>query len=170
MITVVNLQRKVKIDSKAFRSYVDSLPIAITEAAASTFSVAFISDRRMIELNKFFRGKDSTTDVLSFPHEPDEFDLISSPPYEEGTAAASTDGVVLPPFDEQSPGSSDFLGDIVISAEQAQRQAKENKLTLENEIKQLILHGLLHLCGYDHETDDGEMNSRELVLRGQLNI
>jgi probable rRNA maturation factor len=62
------------------------------------------------------------------------------------------------------------LGDIVISVEQAQRQAKENKLTLESEIKQLILHGLLHLCGYDHETDNGEMNKRELELRESLGI
>ena len=44
------------------------------------------------------------------------------------------------------------------------------KLTLELEIKQLILHGLLHLCGYDHETDKGEMNKRELALRKKLDI
>jgi len=95
----------------------------------------------MKELNKFFRGKDTTTDVLSFPHEPDEFDVDKT-----------------------------NLGDIVISAEQAQRQAKENGLTLDNEIKQLILHGILHLCGYDHETDNGEMNARELELRDKLGI
>ena len=89
----------------------------------------------------FFRRKDSTTDVLSFPNEPDEFDT-----------------------------DTNNLGDIVISVEQADRQAKENGLTLENEIKQLILHGLLHLCGYDHETDNGQMNARELELREQLGI
>ena len=91
--------------------------------------------------NSKFRGKNSTTDVLSFPHEPDEFD----------------------------PDKSN-LGDIVISAEQAEKQAAENSLTLEGEIKQLILHGLLHLCGYDHETDKGEMNARELELRDELKI
>jgi probable rRNA maturation factor len=58
----------------------------------------------------------------------------------------------------------------VISAEQAARQAKSNRLSLEREIKQLMLHGLLHLCGYDHETDDGEMNGRELELREELGI
>ncbi len=105
------------------------------------FAVAFISDRRMKELNHLFRGKDSTTDVLSFPHEPDEFD----------------------------PDKNN-LGDIVISVEQAQKQAEENGLTLEGEIKQLILHGVLHLCGYDHETDNGEMNARELELRENLGI
>jgi probable rRNA maturation factor len=95
----------------------------------------------MKELNGLFRNTNTTTDVLSFPHEPDEFD----------------------------PDRSN-LGDIVISIEQAVRQAKENHLTLENEIKQLILHGVLHLCGYDHETDNGEMNARELELRDKLGI
>ena len=95
----------------------------------------------MKELNRSFRGKVGTTDVLSFPFEPDEFDRDTS-----------------------------RLGDIAISAQQAQKQAAENGLTLETEIKQLILHGVLHLCGYDHETDDGEMNKRELELRDMLGM
>ncbi len=139
---IVNLQRKVKLDAKAFVPFVEAVRGAVGETEDGTFSVAFVSDRRMKELNKFFRGKDETTDVLSFPHEADEFET-----HEEH-----------------------FLGDIVISAEQAERQAKENKLTLEIEIKQLILHGVLHLCGYDHETDEGEMNARELELRETLGI
>jgi probable rRNA maturation factor len=62
------------------------------------------------------------------------------------------------------------LGDIAVSIETARRQAKANQLTLEGEIAQLILHGLLHLCGYDHETDNGEMNRLELRLRRDLKI
>ncbi|MDQ5845056.1 MAG: rRNA maturation RNase YbeY, partial [Acidobacteriota bacterium] len=62
------------------------------------------------------------------------------------------------------------LGDIVISVEQAARQAKENKLDLNDEIAQLILHGLLHLSGYDHSTDNGEMDRLELRLRKKLGI
>lgn len=139
--TVVNLQRKIKLDSYSFKLFAESLFTLIDEAKERSAAIAFISDRRMTELNKFFRGKDSTTDVLSFPHEPDQFD----------------------------PDTTN-LGDIVISAEQAARQAEENGLTLENEIKQLILHGLLHLCGYDHETDNGEMNTLELELRDKLGI
>jgi probable rRNA maturation factor len=141
MIDVVNLQRKVALDPQLFTSYIQTIPAAVGEADGKTFSVAFVSDRRMRELNKLFRGKDATTDVLSFPHEPGEFD----------------------PRDN-------FLGDVVISAEQAQKQAKENNFPLEGEIKQLILHGLLHLCGYDHETDNGEMDARELELRERLGI
>jgi len=70
------------------------------------------------------------------------------------------------------PGDLDTgeLGDIAISVETAARQAKENGLTLNEEIAQLILHGLLHLSGYDHETDHGEMNRLELRLRKKLRI
>jgi probable rRNA maturation factor len=139
--TIVNLQRKIPLKSNTLGSYADSLFQTVGEAKDKTAAIAFISDRRMKELNGFFRGKNSTTDVLSFPHEPDEFDSDTS-----------------------------NLGDVVISVEQAARQAEENGLTLENEIKQLILHGLLHLCGYDHETDNGEMNARELELRDKLGI
>lgn len=77
-----------------------------------------------------------------------------------------TDVLSFPAEDETGAN----LGDIAISLERAEVQAQENGLTLENEIAQLILHGLLHLCGYDHETDDGQMNRMELKLRRKLGI
>lgn len=141
MAEIINLQRKIKINRRPFASFLRSVVAEIPEAEAKTFSVAFISDKRMKQLNELFRGKSSTTDVLSFPHEPDQFDT-----------------------------DRDNLGDIVISAECAQQQAEENGLSLEVELKQLILHGLLHLCGMDHETDNGEMDRRELRLRKSLRI
>lgn len=137
---IVNLQRKLKLDTASFKGFITEIQ-KVEVAQDREFSVAFVSDRRMKELNNLFRGKDDTTDVLSFPNEPDEFD----------------------------PDKNN-LGDIVISVEQAAKQADENGLTLELEIKQLILHGVLHLCGYDHETDSGEMNAHELELREKLKI
>src|SRR5690349_2201999 len=71
------------------------------------------------------------------------------------------------PADEKDESN---LGDIAISVETAAVQAKENGLTFEGEVAQLILHGLLHLSGYDHETDNGEMNRLELRLRRKLKI
>jgi probable rRNA maturation factor len=62
------------------------------------------------------------------------------------------------------------MGDIAISIETATKQARQNGLTLDGEIAQLILHGLLHLSGYDHENDNGEMNRLELSLRKRLGI
>lgn len=185
---IVNLQRKIKIDAKAFLPFAAAICDAIEETEGGEFSVAFVSDRRMRELNKFFRGKDATTDVLSFPHMPDEFEdgFYTNPPADAGGSDRTENhpvGETPPPLlgkegslekagsaQNSGLGTQDFLGDIVISIEQAARQAEENGLTLEAEIKQLMLHGVLHLCGYDHETDDGEMNARELELRDKLSI
>ena len=157
MAEVLNQQRKILIDPTSFQTFTASLENKVSEPRSGTFTVAFVSDRKMRQLNKQFRGKNSTTDVLSFPYEPDDF--MSNKLQFVGEEAKNVR------FEE-----NEHLGDIVISAEQAERQAKENGLTLENEIKQLILHGLLHLCGYDHETDNGEMNARELELREKLEI
>jgi probable rRNA maturation factor len=141
MIEVVNRQRKVRIDRERWQEFLIKVShvLPLNELGAT---VAFVSDRTMCELNRLWRHKNGTTDVLSFPAEQDEFEKLE--------------------------GSS--LGDVVISAEQAARQAKENGLTLDQEIAQLILHGLIHLCGYDHETDNGEMNRLELRLRRKLRI
>ncbi|HMJ08493.1 MAG TPA: rRNA maturation RNase YbeY [Pyrinomonadaceae bacterium] len=139
--TVINLQRKMRVETASLRDFAARVLSEIRETDGKTFSVALVSDSRMTDLNKLFRSKDSTTDVLSFPHEPDEFDP-----------------------------EKNNLGDIVISVEQAVRQAGENGLSLDAELKQLVLHGVLHLLGYDHETDKGEMNARELELRDWLRL
>src|ERR1051325_11100870 len=141
MIEVVSRQRSVSMDCGRWRSFAErALKVLPAKGAGAT--VAFVSDRRMRELNRRWRGKRGTTDVLSFPAEQEEF--------------------------EKASGAT--LGDVVISVEQAARQAAEHGLTFENEVEQLILHGLLHLCGYDHETDSGEMNALELTLRRRLGI
>ena len=141
MIEVVNRQRKLPLDNERWQKFVESTWRVIPTKAEGV-TVAFVSDRAMRELNRLWLHKQGTTDVLSFPVEQDEF--------------------------EKAEGSS--LGDVVISVEQAARQAKENGLTFDQEIAQLILHGLIHLCGYDHSTDDGEMNRLELRLRRRLGI
>jgi len=139
-LEIVNLQKNHKLDLAVYRKFVREAAKAVTESNEKYFAVAFIDDDRMWKTNWSFRGKDSTTDVLSFPYSADEFETDNN------------------------------LGDIAISVDQAAKQAAENNLDLETEIKQLILHGLLHLCGYDHETDNGEMNTRELELRDKLGI
>src|SRR5256714_13483463 len=141
MIEVVNRQRRITIDEERWRQLAERSfsKIGVEDKGAT---VAFVSDRAMRELNRRWRGKRGTTDVLSFPAEQDEFEKV------EG----------------------ETLGDVVISVEQAARQAKEHGLEFDEEVAQLILHGILHLCGYDHETDDGEMNRLELTLRRRLGI
>jgi probable rRNA maturation factor len=141
MIEVVNRQRRVAVDEGRWRAFAERA-LKVVPAGSAGATVAFVSDRTMRELNRRWRGKRGTTDVLSFPAGQDEF--------------------------EREAGAT--LGDVVISAEQAGRQAREHGLTFENEVEQLILHGLLHLCGYDHETDEGQMNRLELRLRRRLGI
>lgn len=100
-------------------------------------SVAIVSDARMRALNRAFRGVDRVTDVLAFP------------------------SAVMEAGDESS------LGDIVIARGRASRQARDAGHPLWKELRVLALHGLLHLAGYDHETDEGEMARVEARLRGK---
>ena len=134
MVEVVNRQRRLQLDTEAWSIFATRALNAIGKNESSA-TIAFVSDKRIRELNRQFRGIDKATDVLSFPAE------------EEAN-----------------------LGDVAVSVETAAAQARENGLTLDQEIAQLILHGLLHLSGYDHETDNGQMNRLELKLRRKLEI
>lgn len=108
--------------------------------AGSAFTVCLLSDRAIRRYNKQFRHQDKATDVLSFPTEPPGL---------------------------QSP---EYLGDILISAETARQNAQRYGLRVEEEIKILILHGLLHLWGYDHESDGGRMAAVERQWSRKLGL
>jgi len=105
------------------------------DVSTDDLAIAFVDDAAMRKLNRQFRRKDKTTDVLTFPG------------------------------DEPA-----HLGDIVISLEQARRQAADEKHSLATEVRYLILHGILHALGYDHETDEGEMNALELEVRAKVGL
>jgi len=78
-----------------------------------------------------------------------------------------TDVLSFPSLEELQGG---YAGDLAISLDTAQRQADEHGHTLRDEVRVLLLHGLLHLSGMDHETDDGEMAEREKKLRSKLRL
>lgn len=141
MIEVVSRQRRRRVNLEKARHVAAKALSAIGRDGANA-TIAFVSDRRMRALNRSFRGLDKTTDVLSFAADLDRFEN----------------------------DSEISLGDIAISVDQAERQAAENGLNFDDEVAQLVLHGLLHLCGYDHEADNGEMNRLELRLRRRLGI
>jgi probable rRNA maturation factor len=141
MIEVINRQRRRQIDVARWIEFATKA-LKIIGQRDEGATIAFISDRAMRDLNGRFRGRHTTTDVLSFPAQRAEFEKLSDV----------------------------GLGDVVISVERASAQAAEHGLDFEEEVAQLILHGLLHLCGYDHETDEGEMNRLELRLRRRLGI
>ena len=113
--------------------------------ASSQLSVLITSDEEMAKLNLAFLGIDEPTDVLSFPDEADGF------------------------FDEAD--ALPYLGDIAIGIETATRQAEEHSHSLDAELAHLLVHGILHLCGYDHVTgpeDDARMREREEHYLGSL--
>jgi probable rRNA maturation factor len=103
--------------------------------ARGQVSIALVSDQRIRALNRAYGRKDYATDVLSFPSEP----LALSP--------------------------EPFLGEIVIARGVARRQARDARHSELTELRVLALHGLLHLLGYDHERDGGEMRRAERRLR-----
>ena len=147
MIEVVNRQRHRRMsfaERNAWRDFAEKALRAIRPGSSEEVAAAivFVGDQKIRTLNKNYRGRANVTDVLSFPSEQSAFEL----------------------------GAGVNIGDVVISIPQAERQAAEHKLSFEREIEQLILHGLLHLSGYDHETDDGRMNETELRLRRRLRI
>src|SRR5208337_3589062 len=114
------------------------------------------ADNAIRHLNLAYRGKDKATDVLSFPWTETEEKLRTGP---------------RPPSRQREHGGiTNFLGDVVISVQTARRNASDEGHSTLNEIRWLVLHGVLHLLGYDHERDDGEMTELELALRDQLRI
>ncbi len=97
--------------------------LSALECSSSELSILFTTDEEIQQLNSQYRGKDAATDVLSFP-------LV----------------------DKDDPVAEDLmLGDVVISLETAERQALELEVTFQEEVLRLLVHGLLHLLGYDHE-------------------
>jgi len=150
--------------SLAGRGLAAWLKKAAPRGACGEVTVALVSDGRIRALNRAFRGKDYATDVLSFPAA--NHGLTSQPranapnrPPERATGKTLTSAGLLKREGE------DYLGDIVIATGVARRQADESGHPVNTELKVLALHGLLHLLGYDHERDSGEMARVESRLR-----
>jgi probable rRNA maturation factor len=120
------------------------------------FNVCFVDDAAIRRLNSAYRGKDTATDVLSFPW----VEATRPGRLKSRSNSRGQDG----------GGITNFLGDVVISVEMARRNARGEGHSTLNEIRWLILHGALHLLGYDHERDQGEMIALELALREQLGV
>ncbi len=121
---------------------------------AGRVSVLLASDKEIRKLNREFRGKNKATDVLSFPA------LIIAENNSPGKRATRS-----------GPSPQKVLaGDLAISLDTAARQAEQFGHPLFIELKILLLHGLLHLAGHDHETDGGEMAEREEQLRRRFRL
>jgi probable rRNA maturation factor len=141
LVEVYNATR-VAIDEEVVAALVDRVLVAEGVRDAE-LSVELVGERRIRGLNREHRGKDQVTDVLSFPLE--DFDEAPDERHAGGGEAA-------PPR---------LLGDVVICARQALRQARADRLPEAFELAVLLVHGTLHLLGHDHETDAGQMALRQ---------
>ena len=154
---IVNRQRRIAV---AVRPLSDFLVRAERELGfpENGVTVLLIGDSAMAQLNRRFRGKRGPTDVLSFPARavraprslPRQIDARSRVRTRTGDLA--------------------YVGDIAISPQTARRNARRYSRSLPEELRILVLHGLIHLAGFDHETDEGQMERIEQRLRRRLGL
>lgn len=137
---IVNRQRRVPVALKPLQDFYERARREL-RFPPETVTVQLVSDAAMARLNRTFRNKRGPTDVLSFP-------------------APASPAVASP----------DYVGDIAISPETARRNARRLSRPLPIEMRILILHGMLHLAGFDHEADHGEMDRLERRLRRRLGV
>ena len=127
-VAIVARQRVRRVPAARLQAFAKRVARKAPPTKATGVAIVLAGDARVRRLNRDFRGKDKNTDVLSFPY----------------------GGARLP--DGTRP-----LGEIVISVAQAARQAEAAGHSLAVELRLLVIHGYLHLLGYDHEVDDGQM-------------
>jgi probable rRNA maturation factor len=137
---IVNRQRRVPVAVHPLQRFYERVRRELGFSRESV-TIQLISDETMAQLNETFRKKSGPTDVLSFPAN-----------------------------DAPRAKDSNYIGDIAISPETARRNARRFSRSLPAEMRILILHGMIHLAGFDHETDHGEMDRFERRLRKRLGV
>ena len=150
MRLIENRQRVVRVQLRPLEEFLKNVEGEIGLGPESV-AVRLVGEGEMARLNERYRKKKGPTDVLSFP-------------------AAEDTGKPGTLNQQVRKARGKFLGDVAISPRVARRNAKALARELPEELKVLILHGLLHLLGYDHETDRGEMERIEVRLRRKLGI
>jgi probable rRNA maturation factor len=138
---ILNRQNRVRVALPPLEKFARQVQREL-RLHAREVAICLVSDAEMARLNMTYRGKPGPTDVLSFS---------------AGNSANRRAGGKL-------------LGDIAIAPMVARRHAKRFGRTLSEELRILILHGVLHLMGYDHEADSGQMERRERQLRRRLGL
>jgi probable rRNA maturation factor len=152
---ILNRQRAVRLSTRALESFLLRVRRELDLKQAQV-TVCLVSDAEIAGMNESFRKKRGPTDVLSFPAV-----KIRQPSRSKRRPASVF---------SSSADSDTSLGDIAIAPAVARRNAKNFGRTLPAELKILILHGVLHLLGFDHEADRGEMDRTEKKLRRRLGL
>jgi len=150
---ILNRQRATRLARRPLELFLGRVKSELGLQDADV-TVCLVSDAEIARMNETFRKKKGPTDVLSFPA------VARGRP----RRPASEGG----PYKQNNHG--EYLGDIAISPATARRYAKKHGRKFSSELRVLILHGVLHLLGYDHETDRGEMDRVERNLRKRLGL
>lgn len=145
---ILNRQRRVRIPIQNLEMFL-SRAQEMLHLPADALTVCLVTDSEIARWNRLYRGKNRPTDVLSFPMREASSRRGSRP---------------------RNGRPSEYLGDVAIAPKIALRNARHLGRPFDDEIKVLILHGILHLMGYDHETDTGQMDRREQRLRRALGL
>jgi probable rRNA maturation factor len=160
---ILNRQRAVRVARRPLELFVVRVREALGLGEADV-TVCLMSDAEIARMNETFRHKKGATDVLSFPEGERRTPVRSH--YRRKAGVRGGRGRT----GRGDSASASCLGDIAISAPTARRNARKYGRTFGEELRILILHGMLHLLGYDHETDHGEMDRIEGRLRRRLGL
>jgi probable rRNA maturation factor len=148
---ILNRQRRIPLAVGPLANFCERVQRELGFPEESV-TVCFVSDPAIARMNLKFRDKKGPTDVLSFPAHRSRVHAVRS-------------------LLQTRPTRSDhYVGDIVISPETARRYARRRSHGLASELRVLILHGMIHLAGFDHENDSGEMMQLERHLRRRLGL
>jgi probable rRNA maturation factor len=153
---ILNRQRRVRIPVAELNRFLGAAQRRL-RVPAGAVSVALVTDAEMKKWNRAFRGKNRATDVLSFPVD----GPAKTKPKQSRRERAKSPS--LPP-------AGRYLGDVAIAPAVARQNARRFGRTFSAEMRILIVHGILHLLGYDHETDQGQMDRREARVRRDLGL
>jgi probable rRNA maturation factor len=159
---ILDRQRSVRVAKRPLQSFLRRIRRALGLQKLDA-TICFVSDAEIARMNEAFRKKKGPTDVLSFPET--EHRTVRLRP-----SAARDKRVRASGKRSAHVTASAHLGDIAISPATARRNAKRDGRPLQHELQILILHGMLHLLGYDHETDRGQMNRIEQRLRRKFGL
>jgi probable rRNA maturation factor len=154
---VLNQQKKVRVETAPLEVFLAEI-LRELNLSTSEVGIALVSDAEIAKWNKKYLNKTGPTDVLSFP-------ALSA-------YRAARFKRTKPRPGKRPLSSGGWLGDVAISPETARRYAEKNGRSLDKELRVLMLHGVLHLLGYDHDnpTDYGQMDRAEQKLRRRLGI
>jgi probable rRNA maturation factor len=166
---ILNRQRAVRVARRPLEAFLRMVEREM-DVLDSDITICLVSDGEITRMNEAFRKKKGPTDVLSFPAGTKTRASANRRKRIYAESAENAEGTEKSRPHRESPRVETYLGDIAIAPETARRYAGKNGRSLNSELRVLILHGVLHLLGYDHETDHGEMDRIEHKMRRRFGL